>query len=445
MFAIGLTSKGSGDKRALLVPALAAVLATLALPTTTVTTPSPRPRTIEVEEDEGLAPRPKWENTPGVAATFLRESYAPGSTARLVLWRREGLLELQLFRVGPERTRTVGNVTMNGVPVGVARTVRPHAAHRPILLAIGNWPSGLYFARLEASDGRVGFAPFVVRPRRIGEHRVLVVLPTLTWQAYNFRDDDGDGQGDTWYAGWRRNWARLHRPYLSRGVPPHFRQYDLPFLRWLALRGHNVDVVADDDLADGLRADRLARAYDLIVFPGHHEYVTGREYDVVTRYRDLGGNLMFLSADNFFWKVVRHGDVMVRTAQWRDLGRPESALVGVRYVGTDGGRNQAGWTVRDAPAAPWLFAGSGLGNGDRFGHGGIEVDHTDAASPRGIKVLAEIPHLFGPRFTAQMTYYETSRGARVFAAGAFTLGGSALAPEIDPVLTRLWARLAARD
>ena len=54
-----------------------------------------------------------------------------------------------------------------------------------------------------ALDGRMGFAPFVVAPRRIGEHRVAVVLPTLTWQAYNFRDDDGDGSADSWYAGKR--------------------------------------------------------------------------------------------------------------------------------------------------------------------------------------------------------------------------------------------------
>ena len=52
-------------------------------------------------------------------------------------------------------------------------------------------------------------------------------------------------------------------------------------------------------------AATLASAYDLIVFPGHHEYVTTREYDLVEGYRDLGGNLMFLSANNFFWRVDR--------------------------------------------------------------------------------------------------------------------------------------------
>jgi hypothetical protein len=30
--------------------------------------------------------------------------------------------------------------------------------------------------------------------------RVAVVMPTNTWQAYNFRDDDGDGIPNTWYA-----------------------------------------------------------------------------------------------------------------------------------------------------------------------------------------------------------------------------------------------------
>jgi hypothetical protein len=57
--------------------------------------------------------------------------------------------------------------------------------------------------------------------------------------------------------------------------------------------------------------------------------------------------------------------------------------------------------------------------GSRFGRGGIEIDHVTEASPAGTQVLAEIPNLFGAGETAQMTYYETRRGARVFAAGAF--------------------------
>jgi hypothetical protein len=72
-----------------------------------------------------------------------------------------------------------------------------------VTVRIGDWPSGLYFARLVAADGGVGFAPFVVRPRSLGEHPVAVALPTLTWQAYNLRDEDGAGEGDSWYTTWR--------------------------------------------------------------------------------------------------------------------------------------------------------------------------------------------------------------------------------------------------
>jgi hypothetical protein len=99
--------------------------------------------------------------------------------------------------------------------------------------------------------------------------------------------------------------------------------------------------------------------------------------------------------------------------------------------------------VSDALGAPWLFAGTGLKDGSTFGLGGIEIDKTAAASPSGVRVLAEIPDLFGPGFTAQMTYYETSAGAKVFAAGAFTLAGSVLKnPVVGTLMQNLWTRVA---
>jgi len=280
----------------------------------------------------------------------------------------------------------------------------------------------------------------------LGQHRVAVVLPTLTWQAYNLRDDDGDGNGDSWYAHWRKRVVRLGRPYLNRGVPPYFRCYDLPFLDWLARTGRKVDVLAQSDLERAPSAAALAAAYDLIVFPGHHEYVTTREYDVVEGYRDLGGNLMFLSANNFFWRVDRRSDTIVKTKQWRDLGRPEAALVGVQYRGNDPGKRRAPWTLTSAPAARWVFARTGLGPGERFGDDwGIEIDHTDESSPSEVQVLAEIPNLYGPGFTAQMTYYETETGARVFAAGAFTIAGRIDEPHVSRVVANLWQRLDTRS
>jgi len=133
---------------------------------------------------------------------------------------------------------------------------------------------------------------------------------------------------------------------------------------------------------------------------------------------------------------------MHRIAQWRDLGRPESSLLGVQYIGNDMGEHRGPWLVRRSPAQSWLFRGVRLTHGDEFSNAGIEIDATSAASPPGTQVLAEIPNLLGPGMTAQMSYYETPRGARVFAAGAFSLASAVRQQPVRRLLENLWLRLA---
>ena len=149
---------------------------------------------------------------------------------------------------------------MQGVPVTRAGTVGTVTRRPRSTLRIGHWPSGLYFARLTAADGRVGFAPFIVRPRRLGEHRVAVVLPTMTWQAYNLRDDDGDGRATP---GTRA--GHIHTVRLVPAVPQPWRARTTSaattcrFLHWLAWTGQGVDFLSDADL-DASRARRARRA-----------------------------------------------------------------------------------------------------------------------------------------------------------------------------------------
>ena len=82
-----------------------------------------------------------------------------------------------------------------------------------------------------------------------------------------------------------------------------------------------------------------------MIFPGHEEYVTKHAYDVIERYRNVGGNLAFLAANNLYRRVDRVGQRLVRRKLWRTLGRPEARIVGVQYVGSDHGQRQAGYTV----------------------------------------------------------------------------------------------------
>jgi len=184
----------------------------------------------------------------------------------------------------------------------------------------------------------------------------------------------------------------------------------------------------------------------LIVFEGHEEYVTEHEYDVVQQFRDAGGNLMFLSANNFFWRVDRQGTVLTRIAPWRSQGRPEAALIGVQYRANDDGQRQGVYTVQSTAAEPWLWDGTGLTDGSTFGQYvggyGIEIDGTTADSPPGTTVVAQIPDLLGPGLTAQMAYYETPAGAKVFAAGVLDFGGSSTFWPVKRMLDNLWARLS---
>jgi hypothetical protein len=350
-------------------------------------------------------------------------------------------IRIEVLHVGPEQRLTIGNETIEGVSVGTP--IHVVGDDGPVRIRIGNWDSGVYAARM-TSGTRVGFAPFIVRPKRLGTQPVEVVQPTNTWQAYNFRDADGDGKPDTWYywAG-HTTTVDLLRPYLDRGVPPHFRQYDLTFLRWLARTGRHVDMLAQEDI-EHLSGERLKQLYRLIIFPGHHEYVTKAEYDAVERFRDLGGNLAFLSANNFFWRVDRHGNRLTRIAPWRNLGRPEASLVGVQYFTWNQRKfDERPYVITGATRAPWLFAGTGLVDGDEFSAFGIEADGRSPASPASLSILATIPHICNARGSAAMTYYEDPSGARVFAAGAFTLAGTRgrCAP-VAKFLANLWNHLA---
>jgi hypothetical protein len=384
----------------------------------------------------------------GIDAGFLSPSALPGTTAPLVVRTDAKGLQLQLLRCGLETVPTYANNVMNGIPVEGPRTLdwrnhrnAPAEVYVPIPAGL---PTGIYCARLDSDDGRTGFAPLVVPPTTPTQ-RVAVVVPTTTWQAYNFYDADGDGWGDTWYARWKTMHVDMRRPHANRGVPYRFRSYELAFYHWLAQRGIQVDMYGDPDLERFADPDALRAAYDLLVFPGHTEYVTGRLYDLISGFRDRGGNLLFLSANNFFRRVDRNteGTTAHLIDEWRNLGRPEAALCGVQYLASDRGQRHAPFVVSGADQVPWAFDGTGLANGSTFGSYGIEIDARTPDSPPGTTVLATIPDLFGAGRTAEMTYYEHPSGARVFSAGALNFGGQVLLwPQTTQLLGNVWQRLA---
>jgi hypothetical protein len=381
----------------------------------------------------------------GVEAGFLARSYPVGGEATVAIASDARRVKLQLFSFATLPRPTVRDLRSGGVPVAPAVRIdwqRRGSATRYVQISpAGVARSGLYFLRVTTSDRRVGFAPLILRPRTLGIRRVAVVLSTNTWQAYNFDDATGDGWGDSWNVGGASRTVDLRRPYLDFGVPARFRDWDLSFISWLNRTGKSVDFLSDDDLERVRSGEALRRAYDLVVFPSHEEYASGHVYDVVRRYRDLGGRLMFLSGNNFLWRVKREGQLLRRVAMWRTLGRPEASLVGVQWAASNGGRRQAPYVVQGATTSPWAFAGTGLRNGSTFGRYGLEIDARAPSSPAGTRVLARIPDLIG-RHDAEMSYYETGSGARVFAAGVVNFAASINRPVVSRLVDNVWSRLA---
>src|SRR5437773_4543735 len=114
-----------------------------------------------------------------IDAGFTRESYGPGQTARLSLSTDARSLTLRFMQAGPERSPNIfayGNDELHGVPAGPEWRLRWTRRLRPgmLRLRLPAGPSGLYFLQLKSDDGREGFAPFVLRPSRIGIHRIAV-------------------------------------------------------------------------------------------------------------------------------------------------------------------------------------------------------------------------------------------------------------------------------
>jgi hypothetical protein len=402
----------------------------------------------------GVVLSPSRAATSPLLAGFQARSYAPGQVATLnVRGAETNRATLQIFQAGasgtPGATAASGwDKHTFGKPVTAPRRVRRQSGNRwRVRVRVGSdWASGTYVARLTWGN-HADYAPFVLRPRRLGTQPVLVVEPTNTWHAYNVVD------GDSWYLDPSVHVIDLTHPFASSlasgarvpaGLPQQFSHYDLGFLRWYWHSGYRADFISDDDL-EHVSSARQLRGYRLVVFAGHEEYVTSHTFDVMTRYRNAGGNVAFLSANNFFYKVKVSGNTMTGRKRWRDLGRPEAALVGAQYAGWDEGKYpNRPYHIVNTAAAPWLFEGTGLHDGSTVGNYGIEVDEPGAASPPHTHVLAEIPNELGPGKPAEMTIY-TRGHSTVFDAGAINFGASAHWPALSRFFSNLWSHLSGES
>jgi hypothetical protein len=353
------------------------------------------------------------------------------------------------------------------------------------LLPVGpDWRSSLYLAVFEPGPEQGdpvceqdNEAYFVVRPAAPGRSPVLLSLPFATWQAYNRAGVPGDGLY------WTEDPRRASRVSFDRpggGPPPERWEHGL--MRWLRQQHIPVDYCSNLDLH---AEPGLLDAYRLLLVAGHDEYWTWEMRDAVESFTRCGGNLAIFGANTCWWQmrledggrtmicyrdaladpVLTAGRPELTTVEWSSapVCRPENAMTGLSY------RLGAGcWTPSMDPmydeeyivrfADHWVFKGTGLVDGDRFGRGclGYETDAADLderdGSPRvtgrdgtpgsfTVLATADLRHWaeYGQGGAATMGVFTSGQGT-VFNAGTVNWG-AALA---DPVVARITSNVVSR-
>ena len=280
-------------------------------------------------------------------------------------------------------------------------------------------PSGVYVALLvegdgrgrptsrpdpATPDGRDGRALVVVRSAAPGvAASILYKLPLLTYHAYNQVSPapyDVAAQRGGWclYSVPRRAdlpiavppAVSVRRPGGGTGGTPFdvfnfdpfdptprqtFVHWDARALAWLEAQGYRVELCTDLDLHREGGLD-LLRRYRLLLSVGHDEYWSDSMRDAAEEFVRGGGNVAFLGGNTCWWRIAFDDEHSFRRLHWWSAApvpdRPENALTGVSF--RNGGERDldlhprpVGFRVQHADH--WVYAGTGLRDGDTFGDG----------------------------------------------------------------------------
>jgi hypothetical protein len=362
-------------------------------------------------------------------------SYAPGETAEVCVSTTSERYDVDVHRWGAK----IELVWSASGLAGVEQPTPPDADAAgcgwsvSVEVPLGRgWRSGFYLVTLRAHgaapDRTVGYAGFVVRAGAAptDRKRVLIVLATNTWNAYN------NWGGKSLYTGghevsFRRPWGRgmLVRPTTERddrkarprrrgeqpdadgfvyqeyryrlGYPGYMGSagwftYERQFVEWAERAGFELDYATSSDLES---VPGVTDGYRLLVGAGHDEYWSAAGRDAVEQFVAGGGDYASFSGNTMFWQVrrERHGTSMMchkyqahrndpvatgtpsgMTGMWCDpaVGRPERRFLGAASMyGLYARFGQA--TPRGVPGFVvyrpdhWMLEGTGLRYGDVLG------------------------------------------------------------------------------
>jgi hypothetical protein len=361
--------------------------------------------------------------------------------------------------------------------------------HRQIVTAPER--SGLYYFHAKTETGEFFSFPLVVAPAK-PQAPVAVIASTNTWNAYNafggrsnyimaarmLETPVVNSKSDlpryrlADYGEWKSSDTfeplSFDRPEPYNHVPEHVQCTDpikgrqschlapaeWRVLGWLEQQGVTYDLYSDYQVHDGtLELDR----YRVLVLNVHPEYWSAEMYWKVKRWVfEGGGRVLYLGGNGLNCRVefLDNGRAMRCFNQWpagcesrfhRQV-ESEANLLGVVYSDA-GAMTVAPYEV--IASRHWVFAGTGLRKGDRFGAqtlherygpgaSGHETDKISPSSPKNIVLLAK--GLNPDDGGAHLTYFETPNGGAVFSAGSITYPAALLC---DRAVSKITANVLA--
>jgi len=383
----------------------------------------------------------------GALSAYANDSVMAGEPLQLRI-SAAGPWRASVYRIGDFAGQGGTKVAETNGPrrVFTERSVDPQtraiSAGWPVVAEVDTtgWPSGLYTVVVRTIDGGTNI-PFVVRPAS-ATGKVAIIAASMTWQAYNiwggrslYKDSGGSFAGRS-YA------VSYDRPYdHALWGAPIAMGFDVPVARiadevgidhvWFT----NADIARDPSLLAGARA---------VVSTGHDEYWPQQYRKALITARDAGTDLAFLGANAGYWRVALKGDavycakdaaIQPKNVRWRDLGKPESAVVGMLY---DAFPVAGPMVVRDPDFV--LFDGIRLQAGSSFpGLIGVESDryYPGHQTPADIEVPTLSPiECRGKGTWSTMTYYSVPSGASVFATGTMSWTRSLTGPSAKKGITK---------
>lgn len=412
-------------------------------------------------------------------------------------WKKEFIKTVGWYdEHGPRATMQItpdGDYTQTGVQWNKQGYTNPH--HLQYLEAPAR--TGLYYLHAKTESGAFFSFPWIVAPKA-PQAQVAVLAANITWNAYNnfggrsnyihpdkfppkptvnarydlkrYTDPEHRNYDTDLYAplSFDRPEPINHVPEdeqvtdpIEGRAPCHVAPAEWRFLGWLEREGFAYDLYAETQFHNGaLNLDN----YKVLIITTHPEYWSQRMYYTLKSWVfERGGRLMYLGGNGLNCEVefLDEYTMTVKNGNIESLDRPdantesrfhqynesEANLLGVAFTGS-GIMTAAPYRVVDADH--WVFAGTGVKNGDVFGEAslhmrvpggasGHETDKITPSSPKNVRLLAK--GLNPEDGGAEMVIHEPGHGGMVFSVGSITYPASIL---VDDTVSRITANVLTR-